>query len=112
MPKETWKAFSMQRLQKSPTHHEELAQGDVGENVMGFVFATGDPTLLPEVGELVLQGPTGSQVEDKLPGEMVVQERVVHVGKQPVEPWRRKQSRKKPMRAASARTLVVKKVAK
>lgn len=84
----------MQHLQNSPTHHEELAQGDVGENVMGFVFATGDPTLLPEVGELVLQRPAGSQVENKLPGQMVVQERVIHVGEQPVEPWRRMQSRK------------------
>lgn len=65
------------------THHEELAEGDVGENVVGFVFATGDPTLLPEVGELVLQRPAGPQVEHKLPGERVVQEGVVHVGKQP-----------------------------
>lgn len=83
-----------QHLQNSPTHHEELAQGDVGENVMGFVFATGDPTLLPEMGELVLQRSAGPQVENKLPGQMVVQERVIHVGKQPVEPWRRTQSRK------------------
>lgn len=35
-------------------HHEELAEGDVGKDVVGFVFATRDPTLLPEVGKLVL----------------------------------------------------------
>lgn len=69
----------------SSTHHEELAQGDVGENVVSFVFATGDSTLLPEMGELVLQGSAGPQVEDKLPRQVVVQEGVVHVGKQPAE---------------------------
>lgn len=69
----------------SPAHHEELAQGDVRENVVGFVFATGDPTLLPEVRELVLQRSAGAQVEDKLPGQRVVQEGVVHMGEQPGE---------------------------
>lgn len=34
----------------------------MGENVVGFVFAAGDPTLLPEVGQLVLQRPAGPQV--------------------------------------------------
>lgn len=51
----------------------------MGENVVGFVFATGDPALLPEMGELVLKGPAGSQVEDVLSRQRVVQERVVHV---------------------------------
>lgn len=32
------------------THHKELTEGDMGEDVVGFVFATGDPALLPEVG--------------------------------------------------------------
>lgn len=36
------------------THHEELTQSDVGENVVGFIFATSHSALLPEVGELVL----------------------------------------------------------
>lgn len=49
-------------------HHEELTESDVGENIVGLVFATGDPALLPEVGELVLERPAGSQVENKLPG--------------------------------------------
>lgn len=103
----------MQHLQNSPTYHEELAQGDMGENVMGFVFATGDPTLLPEVGELVLQRSAGSQVENKLPGQVVVQERVIHMRKQPVEPWRRMQSRKKsPANESCLSTLVVMTVAK
>lgn len=66
-----------------PTHHEELAEGDVRENVVGFVFAACDPTLLPEVGELVLQRPAGSQVENKLPGQRVIQEWVINVGEQP-----------------------------
>lgn len=33
----------------SITHHEKLAESYMGENVVGFVFATCDPTLLPEV---------------------------------------------------------------
>ncbi len=57
----------------------------MGENVVGFVFATRDSTLLPEVGELVLQRAARSQVEDELPGQRVVQERVIHMGKQPEE---------------------------
>lgn len=56
----------------------------MGENVVGFVLATGDPALLPEMGKLVLKGPAGSQVEDVLSRQRVVQERVVHVWKQPV----------------------------
>lgn len=75
--------FTRVLLEFLSTHHEELAESDVGENVVGFVFATSDPALLPEVGELVLKWPTGSQVEDELPGQRVVQERVVHMGKQP-----------------------------
>lgn len=57
----------------------------MGENVVGFVFTTRDPTLLPEMGELVLQGSARPQVEDKLSGQRVIQERVVHMGKQPGE---------------------------
>lgn len=57
----------------------------MGENVVGFVFATGDSTLLPEMRELVLQGSAGPQVEDKLSRQVVVQEGIVHVGKQPEE---------------------------
>jgi len=41
-------------LKYSPTHHEELAESDMWEDVVGFVFATGDPALLPEVGQLIL----------------------------------------------------------
>lgn len=56
----------------------------MGENVVGLVFATGDAALLPEMRELVLQRPAGSQVQHKFPGKGVVQEGVIHVGKQPV----------------------------
>ena len=66
------------------THHEELAEGDVWEDVVGLVLAAGDPTLLPEVRELVLQGPAGPQVQDELSGQGIIQEGVVHMGKQPV----------------------------
>lgn len=59
--------------------HEKLAKSDVREDVVGFVFATGDPALLPEVGQLVLKRPTRPQVQDKLSGQGVVQERVVHM---------------------------------
>lgn len=31
------------------TDHKELAEGDVGENVVGLVLATGVAGLLPEV---------------------------------------------------------------
>lgn len=47
-------AFIKVQLKFHSTHHEELAESDMGENVVGFVFATSDPALLPEVGELVL----------------------------------------------------------
>lgn len=33
--------------------HKELAEGYVREDVVGLVLATGEATLLPEVGELV-----------------------------------------------------------
>lgn len=65
----------------------------MGENVVGLVFAAGDPTLLPEVGELVLQRPAGPQVEHKLSGEGVVQEGVVHVGEKPARQKKRLSSR-------------------
>lgn len=67
------------QVKSSITHHEELAESNMGENVVGFVLATGDPALLPEMGKLVLKGPAGSQVEDVLSRQRVVQERVVHV---------------------------------
>lgn len=35
------------------TDHEELAERDVGEDVMSFVLATHDATLLPELRELM-----------------------------------------------------------
>lgn len=44
------------------TDHEELAQGDVRENVVGLVLATGEAWLLPEAGELLQQRPAGAQV--------------------------------------------------
>lgn len=53
------------------------------EDVVGLVLAAVDPALLPEVGELVLQRPAGPQIQDVLPGQRVVQERVLHVGEQP-----------------------------
>ena len=65
------------------THHEELTEGDVRKDVVGLVLATGHPALLPEVRELVLQRSAGSQVEDVLPGQRVVQEWIVNVGEQP-----------------------------
>lgn len=39
--------------------HEELAEGYVWEDVVGFVLSTCDATLLPEVGELVEEGAGG-----------------------------------------------------
>ena len=50
---------------------------------MSLVLGTGDAALLPEVGQLVEERPAGTQVQDVLPGERVVQEWVVHMGEQP-----------------------------
>lgn len=44
------------------THHEELAEGDVGEDVVCLILATGEAGLLPEVREVLEQRPTGSQI--------------------------------------------------
>lgn len=65
------------------TDHEELAEGDVGEDIVGLVRATGEAGLLPELHELLEQRPSGSQVQHILSGEMVVQEGVIHVGEEP-----------------------------
>lgn len=48
--------------------HKELAEGYVREDVVSFVLATGETTLLPEVGELVKQRAGGFQVQDIFPG--------------------------------------------
>jgi len=48
--------------------HEELAEGYVREDVVGFVLATCDATLLPEVGKLVEERTAGFQVQHILPG--------------------------------------------
>lgn len=65
------------------TDHKKLAEGDVREDVVRLVLAAGDARLLPEVRELLEQRPAGSQVQHVLPGQRVVQERVVHVGEEP-----------------------------
>lgn len=65
------------------TDHEKLAEGDVGEDVVRLVLAAGDARLLPEVRELLKQRPAGPQVQNVLPGQGIVQERVVHVGEEP-----------------------------
>lgn len=44
------------------TDHEELAERDVREDVVGLVFAAGDSRLLPEARELLEQRAAGSQV--------------------------------------------------
>lgn len=44
------------------TDHEELAEGDVGENVVCLILAAGEAGLLPEVREMLQQRPTGSQI--------------------------------------------------
>lgn len=64
-------------------HHEELAERDVRKNVVGLVLAAGGPALLPEVGELMKQGPAGPQVQHILPGQRVIQEWVIHMRKEP-----------------------------
>lgn len=53
------------------------------EDVVRLVLAAGDARLLPEVRELMEQRPAGSQVQHILPGQRIVQERVVHVGEEP-----------------------------
>lgn len=65
------------------TDHKKLAEGDVREDVVRLVLAAGDARLLPEVRELLEQRPAGSQVQHILPGQRIVQERVVHVGEEP-----------------------------
>lgn len=65
------------------TDHEELAEGDVGEDVVCLILATGDTGLLPEVRQLLKQRPTGSQIQHIFSGQRVIQEWVVHVGEQP-----------------------------
>lgn len=42
--------------------HKELAEGDVREDVVRLVLATGLAGLLPEVRQLLEQRPTGSKV--------------------------------------------------
>ena len=42
--------------------HEELAEGDMGEDVVCLILATGEAGLLPEEGELLQQRPAGSQI--------------------------------------------------
>lgn len=64
-------------------YHEELAQGDVWEDVVSFVLATDLLRLLPELRQLLRQGPGGAQVQDVLPGQGVIQERVTHMGEEP-----------------------------
>lgn len=64
-------------------YHEELAEGDVWEDVVSFVLAADLLGLLPELGELLCQGPGGAQVQHVLPGQGVIQERVTHVGEEP-----------------------------
>lgn len=44
------------------TDHEELAEGDVGEDVVCLILAAGEAGLLPEVQEVLEQRPTGSQI--------------------------------------------------
>lgn len=44
------------------TDHEELAEGDVGENVVCLILAAGEAGLLPEVREVLQQRPAGSQI--------------------------------------------------
>lgn len=68
---------------KTKSYHEELAEGDVWEDVVSFVLAAGQARLLPEVGELLQQRSTGSQVQHILSGQGIVQERVVQVGEEP-----------------------------
>lgn len=65
-------------------HHEELAEGDVGEDVVCLVLAADLLRLLPEVGKLLRQGASGPEVEDILPGQGVIQEGVTDMGEQPV----------------------------
>ena len=64
-------------------HHKELAEGDVGEDVVCFVLPADLLRLLPEVRELLCQGACGAEVEHVLPGQGVIQEGVTHMGEQP-----------------------------
>lgn len=77
------------------THHEELAEGDVREDVVGLVLAAGDAGLLPEVMELILQGSARAQVQDVLSGQWVIQEGVIHMGEQPEEEQEKKKRRRR-----------------
>lgn len=77
------KCVTLPGLQPVRTDHKELAEGDVREDVVRLVLATGDARLLPEVWELLEQRPAGSQVQHVLPGQRIVQEWVVHVREEP-----------------------------
>ena len=55
----------------------------MGEDVVGLVLATGEAGLLPEGRELLKKLPAGSQVQHILPGQRVIQERVIDVGEEP-----------------------------
>ena len=60
------------------------------EDVVSLVLAAGEAGLLPEVGELVQEGPARPQVQHVLPGKGVVQEGVVHMGEQPGDRGRKR----------------------
>lgn len=64
-------------------YHKELAKGDMWEDVVSFVLPTDLLRLLPELRQLLRQGAGGAQVQDVLPGQRVVEERVTHVREQP-----------------------------
>lgn len=64
-------------------YHKELAKGDMWEDVVSFVLPTDLLRLLPELRQLLRQGAGGAQVQDVLPGQRVIEERVTHMGEQP-----------------------------
>lgn len=59
---EHWQYEHIHTQNKPETDHEELAEGDVGEDVVCFILATGKAGLLPEVRQLLEQRSTGSQI--------------------------------------------------
>lgn len=73
----------MRSTRRLKSYHEELAEGDVWEDIVSFVLAAGQARLFPEVGELLQQRSTRSQVQHILSGQGIIQERVVQVGKEP-----------------------------
>ena len=78
--------MSINRIPKAnETDHEELAEGDVREDVVSLVLAAHGPTLLPKVRELVEQRPTRPQVQHILPRQGGIQKWVVQMGEQPGE---------------------------